>query len=56
LNDHGGAARMTGSGACVFCAFEEEAQADGVLAVMPQFWKAWKARGIARHPLAALAD
>jgi 4-diphosphocytidyl-2-C-methyl-D-erythritol kinase len=53
-----GDARMTGSGACVFCAFSHEHQADQVLKVvresgMPQ-WKAWKARAIERHPLSHL--
>lgn len=49
-----GDARMTGSGACVFCPFEQEQQADAVLATVPQQWKAWKARSLAQHPLAYL--
>lgn len=49
-----GNARMTGSGACVFCAFADESQADAVLQVMPACWKAWKAKALARHPLAHL--
>jgi 4-diphosphocytidyl-2-C-methyl-D-erythritol kinase len=46
-----GDARMTGSGACVFCAFSSEAGADAVLAAAPTRWVAWKAKSLARHPL-----
>jgi 4-diphosphocytidyl-2-C-methyl-D-erythritol kinase len=53
LKQHGDA-RMTGSGACVFCPFEQEQQADAVLATVPPQWKAWKARSLAQHPLAHL--
>lgn len=49
-----GDARMTGSGACVFCAFSSEGEADEVLSKMPPVWTAWKARSLARHPLQAL--
>jgi 4-diphosphocytidyl-2-C-methyl-D-erythritol kinase len=49
-----GEARMTGSGACVFCRFEQECQADEVLGQMPRRWKAWKAGSLVRHPLAGL--
>jgi 4-diphosphocytidyl-2-C-methyl-D-erythritol kinase len=49
-----GDARMTGSGACVFCPFEQEHQADAVLATVPAKWKAWKAKAITHHPLAYL--
>jgi 4-diphosphocytidyl-2-C-methyl-D-erythritol kinase len=49
-----GDARMTGSGACVFCPFEQEQQADAVLEKVPSQWKAWKAKAIAHHPLAYL--
>lgn len=49
-----GDAKMTGSGACVFCSFEEEQQVDAVLATVPPQWKAWKAKAIAQHPLAYL--
>ncbi|QAU33384.1 4-(cytidine 5'-diphospho)-2-C-methyl-D-erythritol kinase [Janthinobacterium sp. 17J80-10] len=47
-----GDARMTGSGACVFCFFAHEPDADLVLKAVPAHWKAWKARAIAKHPLA----
>lgn len=49
-----GDARMTGSGACVFCPFEHERQADEVLDKATGRWKAWKARAIAQHPLVHL--
>ncbi|MES2015181.1 MAG: 4-(cytidine 5'-diphospho)-2-C-methyl-D-erythritol kinase [Pseudomonadota bacterium] len=49
-----GDARMTGSGACVFCAFSSEGEADAVLGNLPPRWTAWKARSLARHPLAGL--
>jgi 4-diphosphocytidyl-2-C-methyl-D-erythritol kinase len=49
-----GDARMTGSGACVFCGFETESQADAVLKLVPAHWKAWKAKSLAHHPLANL--
>ena len=53
-----GDARMTGSGACVFCAFAQEHQADAVLAAIRETgsknWKAWKAKSIERHPLSDL--
>jgi 4-diphosphocytidyl-2-C-methyl-D-erythritol kinase len=49
-----GAARMTGSGACVFCAVPGEAQADQVVGQVPGIWKAWKARSLRQHPLKSL--
>lgn len=49
-----GNARMTGSGACVFCSFEHEREADKVLDQAPVRWKAWKAKAISEHPLAHL--
>ena len=49
-----GAARMTGSGACVFCAFATEGEADEVLSNVPSPWTAWKAKSLARHPLLAV--
>ena len=49
-----GAARMTGSGACVFCAVTDEAQADRVVGQVPHAWRAWKARSLTRHPLKSL--
>ncbi len=49
-----GDARMTGSGACVFCAFATESEAEGVVAQAPSKWRAWKAKSLARHPLEAV--
>jgi 4-diphosphocytidyl-2-C-methyl-D-erythritol kinase len=49
-----GDARMTGSGACVFCAFASEAEADQVLVAMTGVWKGWKARSLHEHPLKSL--
>ena len=49
-----GDARMTGSGACVFCAFSSEPEAEAVLARVPQVWGAWKARSLRQHPMHAL--
>lgn len=49
-----GAARMTGSGACVFCAFSTEQEAERVLNVVPAQWKAWKAKSLPRHPMKSL--
>ena len=50
LGAHGDA-RMTGSGACVFCAVATQADADAVLQQVPARWKAWKAQALTRHPL-----
>lgn len=49
-----GDARMTGSGACVFCAFAREEQADAVLQAVPAQWTAWKAQALTQHPLQQL--
>jgi 4-diphosphocytidyl-2-C-methyl-D-erythritol kinase len=53
-----GDARMTGSGACVFCAFSQEDQADEVLQAVRTGglaqWKAWKAKALQQHPLSHL--
>ncbi|MBP0599974.1 4-(cytidine 5'-diphospho)-2-C-methyl-D-erythritol kinase [Herbaspirillum sp. LeCh32-8] len=47
-----GNARMTGSGACVFSAFEHEHEADEVLKQLPSRWIGWKAKAMQEHPLA----
>jgi 4-diphosphocytidyl-2-C-methyl-D-erythritol kinase len=49
-----GDARMTGSGACVFCAFSSEGEAEAVVQQVPPAWTAWKARSLRRHPLQSL--
>jgi 4-diphosphocytidyl-2-C-methyl-D-erythritol kinase len=46
-----GEARMTGSGACVFSAFDSEQQARRVLAELPAEMRGFVARGLDRHPL-----
>jgi 4-diphosphocytidyl-2-C-methyl-D-erythritol kinase len=49
-----GATRMTGSGACVFCAFSSEQEAEQVLKAVPAKWKAWKAKSLTKHPMKSL--
>jgi 4-diphosphocytidyl-2-C-methyl-D-erythritol kinase len=49
-----GAARMTGSGSCVFCAFSTEQEAERVLTQVPDRWRAWKAKALQRHPMKSL--
>jgi 4-diphosphocytidyl-2-C-methyl-D-erythritol kinase len=46
-----GNARMTGSGACVFCGFTLEAVADKVMRSVPGRWKSWKVKSMKQHPL-----
>ena len=60
-----GKARMTGSGACVFCAFDREADADAAVAATQAMragasgdvanqarqWQTWKAKALKQHPL-----
>jgi 4-diphosphocytidyl-2-C-methyl-D-erythritol kinase len=53
LSGHG-AARMTGSGACVFSAFSSEQEAERVVSQVPAKWKAWKARSLTKHPMKSL--
>jgi 4-diphosphocytidyl-2-C-methyl-D-erythritol kinase len=49
-----GAARMTGSGACVFSAFSSKQEAEAVLEKVPAKWKAWKAKSLTKHPIKSL--
>jgi 4-diphosphocytidyl-2-C-methyl-D-erythritol kinase len=56
LGQQGGAARMTGSGACVFAEFGSEDEASQVLARKPANWRGFVARGLDRHPLWDYAD
>jgi 4-diphosphocytidyl-2-C-methyl-D-erythritol kinase len=44
-------ARMTGSGACVFAAFDERAAAEALLGKLPGKMKGFVAQGLERHPL-----
>lgn len=45
-------ARMTGSGGCVFAAFESREAAQRVIDELPEGMKGFVARGLDRHPLA----
>ncbi|MFM8338519.1 MAG: 4-(cytidine 5'-diphospho)-2-C-methyl-D-erythritol kinase [Fluviibacter sp.] len=52
-----GRVRMTGSGACVFAVFDDEASAQVVLTHLiaeRRSWTAWVCPGLDRHPLSAL--
>lgn len=58
-----GNAKMTGSGACVFCPCDSEAAADSILrefsasaTARQNNWKAWKAHSLQSHPLAHWTD
>ena len=49
-----GAARMTGSGACVFAGFARRSAAEAALADLPAGLRGWVADGLAEHPLAKI--
>jgi 4-diphosphocytidyl-2-C-methyl-D-erythritol kinase len=52
-----GEARLTGTGACVFAAFERLAEAQAVIAALPAEYEGFAARGVDRSPLrAAVAE
>lgn len=51
-----GQARMTGSGACVFLALGDEAQARDIVERLPRDMRGFAARGLDRHPLYDLAS
>lgn len=46
-------ARLTGTGACVFAAFERVEEAERVAARVPDTWRSFVARGLDRSPLHA---
>jgi 4-diphosphocytidyl-2-C-methyl-D-erythritol kinase len=46
-----GAAALTGSGACVYCAFDSEAAARSALAQLPAGMHGFVAQGLSHHPL-----
>ena len=48
-----GHARMSGSGACVFCAFDTREDALEPLRSLPSPWLGWVCRGLDDHPLAS---
>lgn len=47
-----GAARMSGSGACVFRAFDRAADAAACIGALPVGWSGWSVRSLDVHPLA----
>lgn len=51
-----GDARMTGSGACVFASFADEAAARSVLSQLPEDIQGFVAQGLDRHPLYGFCD
>jgi 4-diphosphocytidyl-2-C-methyl-D-erythritol kinase len=48
-----GEARLTGTGACVFAAFDEPAEAEAVIAALPEEYRGFAARGVNESPLLA---
>mgnify|MGYP000290543670 CR=1 FL=1 len=44
-------AKMTGSGSCVFCSFNDEDSAIKVSAQVPKHWNSWVAKSIQQHPM-----
>lgn len=49
-------ARMSGTGGCVFAAFDERGQAEAVCEQVPAVWQGFVAQGLNRSPLSAMAD
>lgn len=49
--DQFGSARLTGTGSCLFTAFESEAEAREILAQVPAKWSAFVARGLNQSPV-----
>ncbi|SBT07813.1 4-diphosphocytidyl-2-C-methylerythritol kinase [Candidatus Accumulibacter aalborgensis] len=49
-------ARMSGSGACVFAAFDRREEAESALQHLPSEMRGWLAAGLDQHPLLALAE
>lgn len=54
LRKHAPTARMTGSGSCVFAAFEDRGAAQRVIEAMPAPMQGFIAQGLDRHPLGSL--
>jgi 4-diphosphocytidyl-2-C-methyl-D-erythritol kinase len=52
LGNHA-AARLTGTGSCVFAAMPDEESARAALAALPRRWKGYVVRGLNRSPLVA---
>jgi len=55
LRERSPAARMTGSGSCVFAPFAREAEACAAISAKPPRMQGFVARTLARHPLAEFA-
>jgi 4-diphosphocytidyl-2-C-methyl-D-erythritol kinase len=53
LAGHGGG-RLTGSGACVFARFEDQASAERVRQALPATMQGFVAQGLAEHPLRSM--
>ena len=51
LSRHSASARMTGSGSCVFAAFDEHDEARRVMDALPEGMHGFIARGLTQHPL-----
>jgi 4-diphosphocytidyl-2-C-methyl-D-erythritol kinase len=51
LRTRASGARMSGSGGCVFAEFSSEAEAEALLAELPEGMRGFVARGLERHPL-----
>lgn len=56
LRQHRPAARMTGSGACVFAEFEQESEARALHSQLPETMQGFVTRSLERHPLYDWAD
>lgn len=48
-----GAARMSGSGSCIFAGFSSESRARAVVSALPPGMRGFAVRGLDRHPLAS---
>jgi 4-diphosphocytidyl-2-C-methyl-D-erythritol kinase len=55
LKQHG-AARMSGSGACVYAEFPTQSEACAVESRLPPTMRGFVARGLERHPLQGLTE
>jgi len=49
-------ARLTGTGACVFCAFYSKDEAEQVLATLPDCWAAYVVKGLTQSPLQVMLE
>ena len=54
LREQAPTAMMTGSGACVFAAFNDPVAAAAALAALPAGFSGWLAEGLEQHPLAEI--